>query len=336
MSHPLDKDLIEKFLRGECSAAEAEVVRLFLQKAASEELLHQILSSNEEQDWQTFHTAHTPHPHHQHWLDIAHERITAAESPVTSMKPRRRLRLQYAAIWLGLMGIALSIYLARIYKFTPADKLVFIERSNPDGQRTKITLSDSSVVYLGAGSRLRYPEKFAAEKREIALYGEAFFEVTKNPQRPFIIKTGEVSTKVLGTSFKIEAFKDKALQVEVATGKVRVDRIRLGKIQSLAILLPGQRVVYFHDTAKTEKVELNEVTGLRDARLTFRDASLLEIAGVLGRWYNVKINFKKQEMAGERMTLTLDANVSIDKIFNVLSAAGNFKYQIINNQIIIR
>ena len=336
MSHPSDKDLIEKFLRGECAVAEAEAVRLLLQQAASEELLHQVLSANEEQDWRQFNTAHAPQSiNNQHWLDAIHERIIT-ESPVMTMKPRRRFRLQYAAVWLGLMGIALSIYLAGIHRFTPADKLIFIERSNPDGQRTRITLSDSTVVHLGAGSKLRYPEKFAAEKREITLYGEAFFEVTKNPKRPFIIKTGEVITKVLGTSFKIEAFKNKALRVEVATGKVRVDRIRLGNVQSLAILLPGQRVVYFHNTAKTEKVRLNEVTGLRDARLSFHDASLQEIAEVLGRWYNVKISFRKQHMADERMTLTLDANISIDKIFNILSAAGNFRYQLINNEIIIR
>src|SRR6202000_336004 len=94
---------------------------------------------------------------------------------------------------------------------------------NPRGQRSVVRLSDSTIVYLGPDSKINFPGRFNGKTRELNLEGEAFFQVKKDHQHPFIIHTGDVSTTVLGTSFKITAFKGEPLTVSVATGKVRVD-----------------------------------------------------------------------------------------------------------------
>jgi len=331
----VDQLLLEKFLKGECSAQEEQMVRLFLKQPESEILLSKILSSNQAKDWALFEAEDGLHNKQEYWNNSINQRITAKQEE-QALRAKKRFNFKYAAIWATLILTTLSVYLIMHFSKTDQQVLAFIERINPNGQRSKIILSDSSVVYLGAGSRLRYPETFSAAKREITLYGEAFFEVTKNPKKPFIIHTGRVSTLVLGTSFKIEAFNNKALTVEVATGKVRVDRINGNRVESLAILTPGQRVVYFRGKANTEGVDIADVTGFKSSRLAFHNSTLLEICETLERWYNVKIIFKKQQKSMERMTLTMDATVSINKLLNVLSAAGKFHYHIKNNEITIR
>jgi len=334
MPKPVDQALIEKFLRGGCSPKEEEVVRLFLKNPGSEAVLNEILSANQTKDWAIFEENDRPHIKQAEWRNAINQRIAAENEETQSVK--KGFSFKYAAIWTALVIATLSVYLILHFSKPQQQVLAYIERSNPNGQRSKIMLSDSSVVYLAAGSRLRYPERFLGDKREISLYGEAFFEVTKNPKKPFIIHTGTVRTQVLGTSFKIKAFKNKPLSVEVATGKVRVDEVKANMIQSLAILIPGQKVVYFEGKASTQDVAIADVTGFKTSQLAFHNSSLLEICETLERWYNVKISFKSQSKSYDRMTLTIDATVSVNKLLNVLAAAGKFHYQIKNNEIIIR
>jgi len=334
MPKPVDQALIEKFLHGGCSEEEEQVVRLFLKNPESEVVLTEILSANQNKDWALFEGNNVPHIKQAQWRNAINLRIAAENQESHPVK--KSFNFKYAAIWTALAVTTLSAYLILHFSKPQQQGLVYIQRNNPNGQRAKITLSDSSVVYLGAGSRLKYPERFSAGKREISLYGEAFFEVTKNPQKPFIIHTGTVRTQVLGTSFKIIAFNHKPLSVEVATGKVRVDRVRGSKVQSLAILTPGQKVVCFEGKASTQDVAITDVTGFKNSQLAFHNSSLLEICETLERWYNVKISFKSQRKSRDRMTLTIDATIPVNKLLNVLAAAGKFHYNIRNNEITIR
>jgi transmembrane sensor len=334
MPKPVDQALIEKFLCGGCTAQEEEMVRLFLKKPESEMILNEILSANQTKDFALFEGENVPHIKQVQWLSTINLRIAAENEKELPVK--KRFNFKYAAIWTALIISTLSVYLILHFSKPQQHALAYIVRNNPNGQRSKITLSDSSVVYLAAGSKLRYPEQFLANKREISLYGEAFFEVTKNPKKPFIIHTGTVRTQVLGTSFKIKAFNHKPLSVEVATGKVRVDQVKGNQIQSLAFLMPGQKVVYFEGKSSTQDVAITDVTGFKTSQLAFRNSSLLEICETLERWYNVKISFKNQRKSSDRMTLTIDATIPVNKLLNVLAAAGKFHYNIKNNEIIIR
>ena len=332
MSRQINRELIEKFLAGKCSAEEEQLVNLFLKDPASEKLLEDILSANVGKDWIVFENDKSVHPRQQELKKSMQERI----GPVNTARRRNLLHLRNAAIWIGLILTAMGIYTISYLSNKRGTQVAFVESNNPNGQRSKIILSDSSVVYLGAGSRLKYPENFSGDTRDIYLYGEAFFEVTKEKHKPFTVHTGDVQTKVLGTSFKIEAFKNKPLLVEVATGKVKVDQVGTDFSRSLAVLTPGQKVLFDHGEIKRETVDPEEVQDLKEARLTFNNASLNDIAEVLQRWYNVKITFKQHTKSAEKMTLTLDARVPIDKILNVLAAAGHFSYEMKNGEIVIR
>lgn len=335
MSRQINRELIEKFLAGECSAEEERIVNLFLKDPASEKLLDEILSANTAKDWAVFEHDPFVHPRQQDLKRSLYERIGMLTTERRGMFIRL-LSMRNAAIWIGLILAAMGIYTISNLSNKKEDRVALVETYNPNGHRSKIILSDSSIVYLGAGSSLKYPESFSENTRDIYLYGEAFFEVTQEKHKPFTVHTGHVQTKVLGTSFKIEAFENKPLLVEVATGKVRVDQVDSTFSRALGVLTQGQKILFDHNEVKVETVDPEEVLDLKEARLTFSNASLDDIAEVLQRWYNVKIIFRQHIKSTERMTLTVDASGSIDKILNVLAAAGHFNYEKKNGEIVIR
>jgi transmembrane sensor len=332
MSEKVNRELIVKYLNNTCSADERLLVERFLQLPESEILLNEILAEQSLQDWKTFTTDNTKSEKLPLWQEAIHQKISRKQQIRSIKKP---FVLRYAAIWLTFI-IGFGGYGVWRLKKNQPQTVAYFENINPNGRRSIITLPDSSVIYLGAGSKLKYPNKFAGNTREVSLTGEAFFEITKNPKKPFIIHTGDITTKVLGTSFKIEAFKAHPLSVAVATGKVRVDQ-HLGnhQVRSLAVLTPGQKVTWNAGKAETGQVDIADVKMWKEARLAFNDQSLRVIADELERWYDVKITFNSTEKSAERMTVTLDANTRADKTLKVLADAGKFKYHVKNNLITI-
>lgn len=193
-------------------------------------------------------------------------------------------------------------------------------QQNKAGQRKVIQLSDGSTIYLGAGSRLQYPEQLTGPTREISLAGEAFFDIVTDPAHPFIIHTGDIATTVLGTSFKIEAFEGQPVTVAVATGKVKVAAQTNGQIKELAVLTSGKQVSWDHRQATLDNVNAGDVATWHKGRLVFNNQSLQEIAAALERWYDVQISFDRAQKAKEKVTVTLFAasnlNTTLGKLRN--------------------
>ena len=334
MSKQVDRQLIIKYFNDNCSQEERALVEQFLNLLESEDLLNEILSERSLSDWTEFKQDNARNEKLPRWRNSIRQKIGV---PYTIARVQKKpFFLRYAAVWIAL-ALGFGSYGILHFKKNHLEAVAYFENVNPNGRHSVITLPDSSVIYLGAGSKLKYPDRFVGRTREISLSGEAFFEITKNPKRPFIIHTGNITTKVLGTSFKIEAFKNHPFAVEVATGKVRVDQ-HLGnhQIKSLAVLTPGQKITWSNGIAEIGHVAIEDVRMWKDARLAFNDKTLREIADELERWYNFKITFNNHIKSKERMTVTLNASVSVDKIFNVLGAAGNFKYDIEGKTITIK
>ena len=218
-------------------------------------------------------------------------------------------------------------------------KIAFIESYNPKGQRSTITLSDGTVIYLGSNSKICYPKTFS-NVREIELIGEAFFKVKRDPARPFIIHTNNIQTKVLGTSFKIEAFKGNPIEVSVATGKVTVDRQAdptKKQLTSVAVLTPGNLVNWDEKTKKATlaKISPQELEQWKDGNLTFNNQRLADVVAVLERCYNVKIHISSDTLSNYRINTTCSLNESITKIMDIMGKAASFKYKLKGDQIII-
>lgn len=301
----------------------------------AQQLFDDVLSEN----WNGMEPVHnTDTPELNKKLSIFYERLATEEKETLQQEEShqtiaKKSYLKYAAI---LAFAVLSTLIYWQFKEMPVQEFIAMrEQINAKGQRSKIILPDSSEVFLGAGSKLIFPEKFKTGSREVTLEGEAFFQVTKNPRRPFIIHTSSVQTRVLGTSFKIQAFKDRPLLVSVATGKVRVDDYAGSRPTSLAVLTPGQQVTYFRGAAVLAMTNIDDVKSWKEGRLVFHKRRLIEITAELERWYNVKFVYQQPAKAKEEISIVLQADVPLSKIIKVLSATGHFNYKIINKQITI-
>jgi len=335
-----NKTLIRKYLNHNCTPEEMKEVKRLMLVPGTQQVFDELLSES----WTGLEAEqNTDQPHLQEKLQQFYQKLEGEEAQRFHQQEeenivrviKHRTYLRYAAV-LVVIFLGLGTYGILQYKKTPvAEQIAMREVQNPRGQRSRIVLPDSSAVYLGAGSRITFPEQFDANSREIALEGEAFFEVTKDPKKPFIVHTGKVQTRVLGTSFKIDAFKNRPLTVAVATGKVRVDEFINETSKSMAILSPGQKVTYDEGIIKTTSTEIDEISGWKAARLVFHNQSLKEITTELERWYNVKISFDKKGKAKEKISVVLQADVPLNKIMKILAATGHFKYHITSRNVSI-
>jgi transmembrane sensor len=325
----INRELIEKYLANQCSPQEQEAVRIFLQGQESEKILQEILEGNSVRDWSLFEKDTMLHPKNEEWKSSIHEK-TGYSRPIL----RRLFSLRNAAIWIGIV-LATTFYFIQHFRINTVAQAELLKAENPYGKRSRILLSDSSIVYLGAGSKLLFPEAFIGKSRDIYLDGEAFFEISRNPQMPFIVHTGKVQTKVLGTSFKIEAFPGAPFAVEVATGKIQIAEKSIAGLKSLAILTPGEQLSYYDGKISQRPVLPEDVMAWKNSLLTFNNKSLYEITRILERWYDVRISFKNKMKAEEKLTLSINANTSVDKICKVLASAAHFNYNIEKKEIVI-
>ena len=215
------------------------------------------------------------------WAKItAH--ISQNKQPIKRKFPFAKLAI--AATLILIVAVGITHY--KSHKSNPQNQLT--EITTPYGQQSSFILPDSSIVYLNAGSKLKYPKHFATNKRMVTLEGEAFFDVKHKTTQPFIIQTGKVSTTVLGTSFNVKAFpKESHIAITVKTGKVGVVFKEKNHPAIINFLLPDQQIQIDTKTGKTNKDEINAeaICDWRNYRMFFYNASLKEITSTIERTY---------------------------------------------------
>ncbi|OOQ59760.1 FecR family protein [Mucilaginibacter pedocola] len=324
------KVLLKKYINGQCSAEELAFVLKYIQLPEGKQALENLLL----EDWNEFESTETAPTDSALWYERFNNR--AGTQPTIPIL-RRYSWLKYAAILLLVTGIGAGLLLRQPSGKTTLQPAM-AEKYNLRGSRTRIMLQDSSVVYLGPDSKLRYPEQLNGATREIYLEGEAFFEVKHESKRPFIVHTGNAQTQVLGTSFKIEAFANQQLAVAVATGKVSVGyRGQNHQIKSIAVLTPGKKVNWDPVTHQSGITTLatGDINGWKDGNLAFTDARLDDIALCLERWYNAKIIIKGDKPKAYSLSLNVNGKAPINLALDAITGATGLKYSINQNQIII-
>ncbi len=207
-----------------------------------------------------------------------------------------------------------------------------IEKETQRGQKLTIYLSDGSKVVLNTNSKLIYPEQFSTEGRSVTLEGEAFFEVSKDVNRPFQVKTKDLITTALGTSFNINTRKE-GTHVALATGKVIVSS---QSTASEVILDPGKEAWYIPDTEKlvTGYFDYDLVMGWKDQAIIFKKASEQEVFSTLENWYDVDIAKTNKptspwDYSGEFVKMDLNS------VLLSISFSMDFKYTINEQKVTI-
>jgi ferric-dicitrate binding protein FerR (iron transport regulator) len=236
---------------------------------------------------------------------------------------RWRLRLARPAQMAALLLLLGSVLGGLFYYTRPAPVLTYQVRRTPAGQLQRLRLPDGSVVTLAPQSQLRYPAQFAKASREVYLEGEAFFEVRKDPRRPFRVHSGAWVTQVLGTKFNVSAVPGASqLAVSLVEGKVEV----LDKHDKY-LLAPGQQLRAERATGRIYRqvFDHQRVLAWRANRLVFKDEKLADVASQLERRYGVKLVFADSATAEVRLWATFD-NEPLPQVLAALRLAGGLSY----------
>ncbi|MCQ4875522.1 FecR family protein [Butyricimonas paravirosa] len=206
----------------------------------------------------------------------------------------------------------------------------------PLGGEYSLALADGTRVWLNAMSELRYPVAFGGGLREVELKGEAYFEVTKDEQKPFIVKTDEFNVRVLGTSFNVSAYSDDSLlHTTLCSGHVRLcDRKNPEKKVDL---LPGKQVVFHRESRKMEvcHVDTDVFVSWRDGTFQFDNNTVEEVFTILQRWYNVRVFYVRPEARSEVFTGKLPRFDDMRIIIDLIERVSDLKIEVQGNVIYI-
>ena len=206
--------------------------------------------------------------------------------------------------------------------------------SAESGERAKVQLPDGTQVNINSASQISYPQNFGGKERVIELDGEAYFEVTPDKERPFIVKAAGLEITVLGTSFDISAYKDDPdVSVVLLTGKVDVT-----SAQGRCVMQPDEKLVYNKQTGlmTVGKVYSKEYVEWTNGNLRFENESLEDIVKILSRVYNVKIVFD-QDFPKEKYFFTGSiGSGGITNALDILSMTSALHYEVRDSVIVLR
>ncbi len=260
----------------------------------------------------------------------AWEKLQARKAGMRRLPAQPMLkRWRYAAAAaLLLAGALVMAYLWR----TEADKPVAGHYVAALGQRQEIRLEDSSVVVLFPGSTLDIPADFNGRERNVMLNGRAFFQVAHQAAKPFAVKSGQLLTRVLGTSFEVNA-TDATHTVTLLTGKVGISH----GSEDIAQLTPHQRMLFDTRTRgiRIERVDAAQATAWVGGELAYDLEPLGSICRDMESWFGVTITIENDHLLNKKITTSF-GDEPVTDVLDLLARTAGFGYRVEGNQITIK
>ena len=225
-------------------------------------------------------------------------------------------------------------------KTAKTEELVYNTLNVPYGKRFDVVLSDGTHIFLNSGTTLRYPVAFVRkEHRTVFLNGEAYFDVAKDAEHPFVVNTNGLDIKVLGTKFNVSHYaEDKGINTVLVEGSVELHKNDEphGKDRNPLLLKPGfmARWDRVGNEIEVENVNTRLYTAWIEGKLVFRNTSFRRIRQTLERKYNVTIENRNKELEEQLFDATFDIE-TIDKVLESFSKSFAIDYSIIDNEVII-
>ena len=292
--------------------------------------------------------------------------IDFSETAPLPTPPTATTRFFFSVTRKRLMSVAVLILLAAGFSVynkyhvtgapvNPPEKNIS-EVSTLYGSKTNLLLPDGSSVMLNAGSRLTYDSSYGRKIREVTLSGEGFFDVVKNPEKPFVIHTGKINIRVLGTAFNVRSYPgEKTIETSLIRGSIEVTFTNRPKQK--VILKPNQKLVVKSEEAsermdtespadKKEKpvpVVIDRLTHFGpdsliaetawvQNKLVFQDKSFPEVAEMMQRWYGIDIRLNDSLLQKFHFTGSFE-NESIQQALSALQLSTRFIYEMHNKQV---
>lgn len=341
MKKEIVPELLEKYVRGECTAEEILHVHAWYDAFEDDEDLLSYLPVDEKRLLKQVLLERIK-------LDIDNETTEGKHGKLRKIHFPKIFYLVTVIAAVFIAAFAIVIYIRyKSFANKPPQWVNKVVVNNRTRYYAKQTLPDGSTVWLSPQSVITYPKTFEKDKREVAMTGEAFFEVTKNPQRPFIIYSGALTTRVWGTSFKINAAANSAFsQVAVLTGKVSVTippsyteslESFLGMHGNLnqVMLLPEQQATYVKSGQTLQKTAIADksvITCWKREDISFNNEPLKKVIGVLNNRFAVHIVAADTRI--EKYYIKADfSNQNLADILQIMHLSMNIDYTINKDEI---
>ncbi|MEM6362068.1 MAG: FecR domain-containing protein [Bacteroidota bacterium] len=299
--------LAEKYNRKEATKEESRLVESFYEKLQNKNLSPQ---------WSQFQEKEME----QKLLDKINLNIQGNEEKAQKQPLSSWGTWRVAASIAVILGLGIGAYQVMEHEPVEVEYAHYVTKRN---QRASVTLPEGTEVKLNAGSSLSFPNQFAKDKREVTLIGEAFFDVTKDASRPFVISSGEITTTVLGTSFNVRSYPEENTDVTVIEGKVKVE-----SEVDCKVLNPGEQALFSLDdkTLMKEKVDVQLYAGWTNPELNFEMVPFETVLERLERWYRMEIVLSENSVKEDCFIRAKFKNEGLIPILYGLQTIVSFEY----------
>jgi len=207
----------------------------------------------------------------------------------------------------------------------------------PKGQKSEIVLPDNTHIWLNSGTQVKYPSSFEKNSRDVFLTGEAYFEVSKDKHKPFIVHASDIAVKVLGTKFNVKAYPDdEIIETSLLSGKINLI-LGQGKGTKEIEMNPGEKLDYSKGSRITTEsgFEADETVAWVNNRLVFRDDTFSNMVKKIERWYNVEIIYDRHLFQDRRLTAELLEGESLERALQIIGKAIDINYRIEKQKVYI-
>ncbi|MDN5204352.1 FecR domain-containing protein [Fulvivirgaceae bacterium BMA10] len=312
--------LFERFLNNQCSPEEVkELLSHIKEKPLSNEL-----NPLMEDVWSKLETYPVlDNQHRQHLFEKIKNGTTKKRSKRIWVLP---LKIAAAA------SVLIMVIILNVRRETETTEIpITVTKTTQSGQRASYILPDGSKVSLNAGSTITFPEKFSDDIRTVHLKGEAFFEVVKNSERPFIVESAQIKTRVLGTSFNIRAYQGQDIEVTVATGKVQVESLdrSASEDNKKVLLTANKQAVYSFESNRLiqTEVDIRKYLAWYSKELMMENVSVGDAFIMLEKRFDQKIILKNKRMSDCIIRKARYEKESLETILKGLQSFLDFEYE---------
>lgn len=243
---------------------------------------------------------------------------------------------KWSQVAAALLIPLISVWIAYLYMRPEEKNVELVENFVPKGKQRKVTLSDGSVVYLNSGTLLIYPQTFSDGVRSVYLVGEANFDVKKDKERPFVVKTAYQKVKVLGTKFNVHAYPEDGKTITtLESGSVVVQKVN---DENLIILAPNEQLEYDNSTGEFQKrnIDSSLFSGWTKGELNFVGMTLKDIFATVERIYNIHIIVPPHLVTTDVYTVKFKHKTSIRDVMNIITKTiGDIDYRVEDEDILL-
>ena len=256
--------------------------------------------------------------------ELAIEKLNQFYTKVKRYKRSLFIR-QFAKYAASVAIIILSGVLVTNY-YSSKNEISYNEIEVPVGQRAFLTLSDGSTVWLNSRSKIKIPQSFNRKQRNVYLDGEAYFNVAKDEDKPFVVKTSRYDVKALGTEFNVLNYSEMTVfETTLINGSVEVSKVNGGeKVQ----LIPNEKVRFVDDRLEKKTVDSDSYSSWKEGVLTFDMEPFSEIIKKLELYYDVKFIVQNTQALDIIYTGKFNSKNSAEEIIDVIHKTNKFKYRI--------